>query len=216
MMEEGSKGWQEFCSENSRFAGGLSGWVNRLTVTGSLNGRDREKAARGSGTEGGSDPETASKCSFSREGKKAKVSRITGQGHPRLHWSNWLRETTVVPQRERELVWVSVREIYRARFAHCFSIKRFFKQSAVGQISCYSLFYVNFLVKHSRNLANPSWGKVWEETEVSPDTRNTSMLFVSKYVLWNLRCFDIFTSGITLMQDKNLVLSYSNYRWSPE
>lgn len=45
-------------------------------MTGSLNGCDREKAARGSGTEGGSDPETASKCSFSREGKKQKSPEL--------------------------------------------------------------------------------------------------------------------------------------------
>lgn len=77
-------------------------------MTGSLNGCDREKAARGSGTEGGSDPETASKCSFSREEKKAKVSKITGQGHPRLHWSNWLRETQLLYNNKRENLCVCV------------------------------------------------------------------------------------------------------------
>lgn len=36
----------------------------QVNSDGALNGCDREKAARGSSTEGGSDPETVSKCSL--------------------------------------------------------------------------------------------------------------------------------------------------------
>lgn len=45
----------------------------QVSGDGALNGCDREKAARGSSTEEGSDPETASKCSFAGPFRK-KIS----------------------------------------------------------------------------------------------------------------------------------------------
>lgn len=138
---------------------------------GSLNGRDREKAVRGSGTEGGSDPEMASKCSFSRQEKKAKVSRNTGEGHANLHLSNWFVETqqNSFTTRERSFacearvcVCVCVAsKIYGALFAHVYSIQA--KGRICITLTVYSwsdqmlLFRLcKFTVKHE-NLADPIW-----------------------------------------------------------
>lgn len=160
MVEEGSKGWQEFCSENSRFAGGLSGWVNRLTVMGSLNGRDREKAARGSGTEGGSDPETASKCSFSRQEKKSKSLQNYWWRSCKSTFIQLVCRNKTLLRRQKEALLVRhwcvclcvcvASKIYGALFARFYSIKakgRIFitLKSTVGQIRCYSLGYANLL-----------------------------------------------------------------------
>lgn len=90
-----SKGRQEFSGAN-RFAGRLSGWVNRLTVTGSWMAVTGRKQRGGSSTEGGSDPETVSKCSFSGPFRKNKSAESLTQVHLNLllSYRSWCRRIT--------------------------------------------------------------------------------------------------------------------------